>query len=118
MKTNRFSVIFSIIAILLLVGATSAVWSIRNPDEWKALMVKGLERIATYKQTVDGLNATEAASIYRGWSGKTISWNVPNENMWKQYCQNIYVEVGGYCGGASEQTKIEIMNRMRICTIR
>ena len=116
---NKYTATFSIIAILLLAGATSATKLTDSPMEWQEKVKTGLIRIATYKHTTSAITATEAKGLLNNWYSITVTCTEPTEQMWMQYCQNLYMEnMAIDCNAVSASDKETVMNNMRVCSVR
>ena len=115
---SKSNAAFSIIAILLLAGATSAAQLIDSPLEWQNKVKTGLIRIATYKHTTSAITATEAKGLLNNWYSITVTCTEPTEQMWMQYCQNLYIEnMAIDCNAVSASDKETVMNNMRVCRV-
>jgi hypothetical protein len=121
MKNNRFAAIFSIIAILLLAGASFAAQTMLNPLQWQERVKNGLIKVATYKMHNPWMTQQEAQRwlLNPYWGGIRVSCTTPTEQMWLQYCQNLYMEnMAIDCNAVSPTDKQMVMNNMRICVVR
>lgn len=119
MTNNRYAAIFSIIAILLLAGASFAAQTMLNPLQWQERVKTGLIKVATYKQVNQWISPSEAAGLLKEWFGITVSCTSPTEQMWLSYCQTMHYENTAIdCNAVSSANKQMIMNNMRVCTVK
>ena len=91
-----------------------------NPSEWHERAKNALIRVATHKQASPYLTAKEAQEWLREpWWGVNITCSEPTEQMWLQYCQNLYMENTAIdCNAVSATDKEFVMNNMRVCNVK
>lgn len=99
--------------LILLMGLSFSM----NPNEHLASIKKGLIDVAIGEKICQYINTMDAKILLKSWYGIVVTCTEPTEREWLSYCQQFYVAEGGDCNAASNETKAEIMNNMRICMI-